>query len=162
MSRQLEQGRHSYQRRAWRDAYEPYICADQTTPLEIDDLERLTTCAYLIGQDVEFTRMLDRLHRLHLRAGDPERAARSAFWLGLSLLFRGHAGQADAWIARVQRLIEGRDCVERGYLLVPVAEQQLRIDAVHDNVPRGVAPADNLTGWQQSLDALAALVEPGE
>jgi uncharacterized protein YndB with AHSA1/START domain len=31
--------------------------------------------------------------------------------------------------------------------------------AVHDNVPPGVSPADNETGWQMSLDKLAAFVE---
>lgn len=31
--------------------------------------------------------------------------------------------------------------------------------AVHENVPPGVSPADNETGWRMSLDKLAALVE---
>ena len=31
--------------------------------------------------------------------------------------------------------------------------------AVHDNVPPGIAPADNELGWRMSLDKLAALVE---
>jgi uncharacterized protein YndB with AHSA1/START domain len=31
--------------------------------------------------------------------------------------------------------------------------------AVHDNVPPGVAPADNETGWRMSLEKLARLVE---
>ena len=30
---------------------------------------------------------------------------------------------------------------------------------VHENVPRGVAPADNELGWRMSLDKLAKLVE---
>lgn len=33
--------------------------------------------------------------------------------------------------------------------------------AVHDNVPPGVSPADNETGWRMALDKLAALVEAG-
>jgi len=33
---------------------------------------------------------------------------------------------------------------------------------VHDNLPPGVSPADNETGWQMALDKLAALVEAGE
>ncbi|CAN5606654.1 hypothetical protein BH10CHL1_BH10CHL1_03410 [soil metagenome] len=33
---------------------------------------------------------------------------------------------------------------------------------VHDNLPPGVGPADNETGWQMALDKLAALVEAGE
>jgi uncharacterized protein YndB with AHSA1/START domain len=31
--------------------------------------------------------------------------------------------------------------------------------AIHDNLPPGLSPADNETGWQMSLDKLAALVE---
>jgi DNA-binding CsgD family transcriptional regulator len=41
-------------------------------------------------------------------------------------LLRGEAAQANGWIGRGRRLVEGRDCVERGYLLVPAAEQRLR------------------------------------
>jgi len=33
--------------------------------------------------------------------------------------------------------------------------------AVHDNLPPGLSPADNETGWQMALDKLAALVEAG-
>jgi hypothetical protein len=31
--------------------------------------------------------------------------------------------------------------------------------AVHDQLPPGVSPADNETGWRMALDKLAALVE---
>ena len=34
--------------------------------------------------------------------------------------------------------------------------------AVHDNLPAGVAPADNELGWQMSLEKLARLVEAQE
>ncbi len=34
--------------------------------------------------------------------------------------------------------------------------------AVHDDVPPGIAPADNALGWRMSLDKLAALVKGGE
>ena len=33
--------------------------------------------------------------------------------------------------------------------------------AVHDNVPPGISPADNETGWRMALDKLAAFVEEG-
>jgi DNA-binding CsgD family transcriptional regulator len=35
-------------------------------------------------------------------------------------------GQSNAWIARGQRLVQDRDCVERGYMLVAVATHQLQ------------------------------------
>jgi Activator of Hsp90 ATPase homolog 1-like protein len=31
--------------------------------------------------------------------------------------------------------------------------------AVHENLPPGLSPADNETGWRMALDKLAALVE---
>ncbi len=122
----LLHGRESYEHRAWSDAYELLLCADQATPLGIDDLERLATSTYLTGRDREFLLCLERLYRAHLASGDRQGAARCAFWLSLSLLLRGDTGQANGWIARGQRLIEGDDCVEQGYLLLPVGEQQLR------------------------------------
>ena len=33
---------------------------------------------------------------------------------------------------------------------------------VHDNVPPGVSPADNETGWRMAMDQLAAFVEAGQ
>ena len=102
------------------------LCADQAAPLDADDLDRLATAAYLTGRDLEFQRILERLHRVHVESGDRPRAARCAFWLAITFLLRGEGGQSNAWTARGQRLVEDRDCVERGYLAVAVAEQQLR------------------------------------
>ena len=122
----LEHGRDSYERGVWGDAYRTLLCADQASALEADDLERLATAAYLTGRDVEFQRLQERLHRAHVDADDQPRAARCAFWLALTSLLRGEAGPTNAWIARGQRLVEGRDCVEQGYVMLMVAEQQLR------------------------------------
>ena len=121
----IQEGRELYERRAWREAYQVFLRADDVSPLGSDDLERLATAAYLIGRDLEFQQLIERLHRIHVEAGDAERAARCTFWLALSFLFRGDVGQANAWTARGHRLVQDRDCVERGYLLLPAAEQQL-------------------------------------
>lgn len=131
---QLEKGRESFRRRAWGDAFRAFSAADQTIPLAVDDLERLATSAYLIGRDDYFHQFLDRAHHAHMQTAAPTRAARCAFWLGLTLLFRRETGQATAWLSRARRLIEGRDCVEHGYLLLPTAEQYLaeaNRDAAH-------------------------------
>jgi DNA-binding CsgD family transcriptional regulator/tetratricopeptide (TPR) repeat protein len=122
----LHKAREAYERRAWRDAHKAFLCADEAAPLGADDLERLATAAYLIGRDLEFDGLIERLHRVHAEAIDPEGAARCTFWLALSCLFRGDMGQANAWIARGHRLVQDRDCAERGYLLLLAAEQQLR------------------------------------
>jgi DNA-binding CsgD family transcriptional regulator len=113
----LRQGRETYARHAWDDAYHAFLCADEVNPLEADDLERLATAAYMIGRELEFQRLIERLHQIHLEADNSERAARCAFWLTLGFLFRGDVGQSNAWAARGHRLVQGRDSVERGYML---------------------------------------------
>jgi DNA-binding CsgD family transcriptional regulator len=130
----VEHGRNCYERRAWGDAYQALLGADQAAALQSDDLQRLATAAFLTGRDVEFQRLQERLHRLHADAEDEAGAARCAFWLALYSLLRGEIGPANAWIARGQRLVEDRACAERGYVLLAVAEQQLRdgqADAAH-------------------------------
>jgi hypothetical protein len=37
----LKHGRESYRRRAWAAAYQSLARADQATPMEVEDLERL-------------------------------------------------------------------------------------------------------------------------
>lgn len=130
----VEHGRECYELREWSAAYEALARADSAFPLSGEDLQRLAVSAYLVGREPEFQQLHERLHRIHVESDDRPRAARCSFWLALSLLFRGESGQANAWIARAQRSIENIDCVERGYLLVPLAEQQLRggkVDAAH-------------------------------
>jgi DNA-binding CsgD family transcriptional regulator len=121
----LRLGRETYARHAWHDAYHAFLCADETTPLEADDLERLANAAYLIGRELEFIRLIERLHQVHLEADNSERAARCAFWLALSFFFRGDWGQSNAWTARGHRLVQDRDCVERGYMLLADATHLL-------------------------------------
>ncbi len=41
------------------------------------------------------------------------------------------------------------------------AEGGTDVLAIHDNLPPGLSPADNETGWRMALDKLAAFVEPG-
>jgi DNA-binding NarL/FixJ family response regulator len=121
----LHRARECCQRRAWGEAHQLLSLADQRAPLAVQDLERLATAAYLLGRDIESHRYLERAHHAHLDQGDPPGAARAAFWLSLTLLLRGESAQANGWLARGERLIEGRDCVEHGYLLLPAAEQRL-------------------------------------
>jgi DNA-binding CsgD family transcriptional regulator len=120
---ELEQGRDAYVRRAWRDAYTSLSDADRTAPLDADDLERLATAASMIGRIDEFLALLERAYHAHLDRGEPLRAARSAGTLGMNLAVRGELGPASGWFGRAERLVEreGRDNVERGYLLLPVA-----------------------------------------
>ncbi len=76
----------------------------------------------MLGHDDAHHAALERAHQAYLDAGEPLRAVRCAFWLSLTLMLRGEAGRATGWLGRGQRLLDrdDRDCVERGYLLIPV------------------------------------------
>lgn len=123
----LHRGRECYDRRAWLEAWQALSQADQATPLQGADLERLAMAAYLLGRDDDYLEALQRAHGAHQASGDCMRAIRCAFWLGLRLMFRGDAGHATGWFGRAQRLLDRGpcDCVEQGYLLLPVVNQQL-------------------------------------
>ena len=121
-----ERGRESYARRAWLDSYKQLSRADQAEPLGAGDLELLATSAYMLGRDDEHLSGLERAHQVYLDAGDTLRAARCAFWVGMHLSASGEMGRATGWLARAQRLVEreGRECVEQGYLLLPLMFQR--------------------------------------
>jgi DNA-binding CsgD family transcriptional regulator len=123
---ELERGRDAYAKRAWLDAYEALSGADQAAPLGAADLELLATSASMVGRMDDYLTLLERAHQANLEAGDSLRASRCAFWVGMNLALRGEIGPAGGWFGRAQRLVEreGRDSVERGYLLVPVAFQR--------------------------------------
>jgi DNA-binding CsgD family transcriptional regulator len=124
-SSHCHKGREAYARRAWDEAYRALTLADAAQPLGGEDLELLATSAYLSGRDSEFLKAYERAHQAHLGAGFATRAARCAFWLALALFLRGETGRATGWLGRARRLVERTDCAERGYLLLPVVEQQL-------------------------------------
>ena len=121
----LKHGHESFRRRAWDEAYQALTAADRRTPLEAGDAELLATAAYLVGRHDEYHRLLERAHQAHQQHGDRARAARCAFWLGLTSMLRGDSAHASGWLARARRLVEGLPCVEHGYLLLPEAEQHL-------------------------------------
>jgi DNA-binding NarL/FixJ family response regulator len=124
---ELERGRASYQARAWRQAYEALSRADGAASLEADDLELLADSAYMLGRDDDYVAALERAHDLHLGVGEVPRAVRCAFWIGHSMMFRGRVPRARGWFARANRALESHegDCVERGYLLIPVWLRQM-------------------------------------
>jgi DNA-binding NarL/FixJ family response regulator len=117
----LERGRGSVAACAWQEAHAALARADRTAPLGGDDLELLATAAYMLGRDDEYRQVLERAHHAHLAGGNAQRAVRCAFWAGLSHLTKGVLSPASGWFARAQRLLDldDRDCVERGYLLIP-------------------------------------------
>jgi ATP/maltotriose-dependent transcriptional regulator MalT len=144
---ELEAGRAAYARRAWRDAYEALARAGEVERLAAGDVELLAVSAYMLGRDDESVAALESAHRRYLEAGETLAAVRCAFWIGMNLAFAGETGPAGGWLGRAQRLLDrdGRECAERGYLLLPVALQQ---DAAGD--------------WQAAADTAGRAAEIGE
>jgi uncharacterized protein YndB with AHSA1/START domain len=58
---------------------------------------------------------------------------------------------------------ETGDAAMRGEMMVTItltdADGGTDVHVVHDNLPPGLSPADNETGWRMALDKLAAFVE---
>ncbi len=124
---ELERGRESYAKGAWREAYGSLSAADQAAQLGAGDLELLARAAYMLGRDDDYVGGLERAHHAHLDAGEALPAVRCAFWIGHNMLFRGDAVRASGWFGRAERLLNSgeQDCVERGYLLIPVWLKQM-------------------------------------
>jgi DNA-binding NarL/FixJ family response regulator len=120
MPADLRPGRRAYDQHDWPRAYERLKNAQ--TPEELD---MLATAAQLVGREDEAGAALQRAHSAHLKRGDVLSAARSAGNLAMNLMLRGKHAQAGGWMARCQRLIGQRDCVEVGYLIFPSALQTL-------------------------------------
>jgi DNA-binding CsgD family transcriptional regulator len=120
MAEPLDAGRRSFQLGLWADAHAELAAADDRAPLAVDDLERLAMAAYLVGADSDCEAAWTRAHHDCLHNGDPPRAARNALWLALALILRGELAPAGGWCARAARVLteSGRDCAERGLLLV--------------------------------------------
>lgn len=143
----LSQGREAFERRAWAEAYSGLEAADRTDPLDPEDLERLAMAAYLVGKEAASSEAWARAHHGFLSRGAVERAARCAFWLSFALLNGGERARAGGWVARGHRLLEGvqRDCVERGYLLLPVAMKCIGegdLTSAYDTLRRAAAFGD--------------------
>jgi DNA-binding CsgD family transcriptional regulator len=123
----LVRGREALSRQAWGDAYAQLTAADGNGRLGAADLDGAATAAYLTGRGAEAEELWARAFRAYADGGEPGRAARVAFWLGLTLLLNGEAARGGGWLGRGARLLEpGGDSAEAGLLLLPAALQALR------------------------------------
>jgi ATP/maltotriose-dependent transcriptional regulator MalT len=124
-TKDLQRGRESYEALAWADAYERLSRADRAAPLSAEDLVRLATSAHMLGRVEEWIPLLERAHAGYAEECDMPAAVRCAFWIGMNLALRGELGPASGWLGRAQRMLERHEgeCVEQGYMLLPVAFQ---------------------------------------
>jgi len=123
----LARGRASYANRAWADARASFMAADALEPLALDDLEQLAYAASLVNDVELMLKSLERAHNVCMQEGQELRAARAGFWLGFRLMPRGERARSQAWLARVQRILDRHpgECVERGYVLLPATLMKL-------------------------------------
>jgi DNA-binding NarL/FixJ family response regulator len=111
-----ERARSAFARRMWGAAFAELSAVEREGELDGEDLERLAVAAYMVGRDAACEEGWIAAHRAWLSRGDPERAARCAFWHALGLFFRGDLAPAMGWVARGGRLLERRgDSVERAW-----------------------------------------------
>ena len=126
MSVALERGRTAFAERAWVQASAALAEAETDEPLAGADLELLAIATYMLGSLDDFFATLERAFDMWLVDGEVHRAARCAFYIGVTYATRGEVGRAGGWFGRAERLIDaaGVDCVEQGYLLMPGALQR--------------------------------------
>ena len=118
----LDLGRESFRKQAWGAAFAELSAAERESALDPEHLVELAQAALLIGKDAEGAEYLTRAHQRFLSRGETQASARCAFWLGFTSLLNGEVAKAGGWISRANRLLEGHpDCVEKGYLLLPIA-----------------------------------------
>ena len=155
---ELERGRESYAGSQWAAAYASLTRADELDSLSADDLVLLAISAYMLGREDECLRMLERACQGYAEAGEPRQATRCAFWIGMTLALRGEMGPGSGWLGRAHRLIEREpDCVEHGYLLLPVVFQH-EAEGDPDGAAATAAAAVEIAGRFGDRDLFALAV----
>jgi len=152
----LATGRRAYVERAWADAHDALAQAAALAPLDVNDTERLAWAGLLAGRDDASFQSFERLYDLRLEAGENRRAARTAIWVGLRLMSMGQIGHATGWLARARRLVEaeGLECVECGYLQLPIAFQS-GVAGDHDATYAAAAGAADIGDRYKDADLSA-------
>ena len=125
-----ERGRAAFARKAWSEAFDLLTEADLETPLGLDDLEMAGFAARYSGQDEAATQLAARIHSAALQTSDFARAARMAFWIGMSYLQRGEVTLGGGWLGRAAHVLDehGLDTVTWGYLSIPDGIRQVESD----------------------------------
>jgi DNA-binding NarL/FixJ family response regulator len=113
----IEEGRKAAAASQWGDAYRALSSVDIES-LDIDDLDRLATAAYLTGRNEESFAAWARAHQRCVAEGSVHRAAHFGAKLGQALGFTGDFARCFGWVERTTQLLDEAeiDCVEQGYL----------------------------------------------
>jgi DNA-binding CsgD family transcriptional regulator len=124
----LAAGRAAFAARRWSEAARLLGQAEERSPLPPEDLEALVTARFLTTPDQDGAGVMASASQLLAERGDVPRAARAAFWAGVTHKRLGQAAAGSGWLARATRLLDEAgltDCVERGYLLIAAVFEAL-------------------------------------
>lgn len=94
--------RERYERREWRQACDELLA--MRAELDAADLERLAVSAFLVGRNDASDQAWAAAYRRHREDGEVEGASRCVFWLAFRLVNDRQWHQANAWVARLERL----------------------------------------------------------
>jgi DNA-binding CsgD family transcriptional regulator/tetratricopeptide (TPR) repeat protein len=102
----------------WGEQYRLLAARDGEQELDVDDLDRLATAAYMTGRDDEGFAVWARAHQRCLENGQVARAAMFGVRLAQGLAFKGDIARSSGWVERSDRILldANLDCVERGFL----------------------------------------------
>ncbi len=117
MVRAIEDARAACESYRWGDAWR-LLAGVEVDALDVDDLDRLATAAYLTGRDEEGFAHWIRAHQICADEGAVHRAAHFGMKLAQGFGFKGDFARCRGWIDRTARLLDEADidCVEQGYL----------------------------------------------
>lgn len=113
----IEDARAACQDHRWGDAWR-LLSGVAPDTLDVDDLDRLATAAYLTGHDEEGFANWVRAYQRCAGTGEVHRAAHFGAKLAQGLGFKGDFARCRGWVDRGARLLADADidCVEQGYL----------------------------------------------
>jgi DNA-binding CsgD family transcriptional regulator len=91
-----------------------------------------------------------------MEGGDWARAARCAFWLGVTLQARSERAQASGWFARAERVLDDNDhdCTERGWLQI-AAGLKLHHERQYETSEKAWRNAIKIGGHFEDIDLKA-------
>lgn len=105
-----------------RDLYTQLLEVDPDEPAALDGLGMISW--WLTGRQREGIEYRRRAYAEFRRRGDRCRAAGIAVWVAAEARIEGNAAEANGWLARGERLLEGvEECPERGWLGVEQAKR---------------------------------------
>ena len=171
----LEEARSAADDCRWRDVYETLSRADREVALGAEDLELLSTAAFLTGHRDKSRQALLRAYQIRLNNGEKRKAALAAVNIGLDKLDTAEIAQASgclpaslsgcsAWVAQASALLDGeQEGVEFGYLLVPVAFEHLAAGSAQEDLEESMKVADRAVELgrrfgDEGLVALAGMI----